>query len=190
MENQPTAPKPPKLLDQVSDAIKALHYSSRTGETYTYWIKQFIFFHNKRHPNESGEFGSRLARPFGFAQGAQKPRNENERRVKKTRLSFFFWVFSICPTVCVTGTGAGVDKVWEQKKHDARKMLENGDESHTSTARFVGRVLGIKNYDYKSQRQTVDCFFYAFSYAYATFNFSNATSYKNFLRVAKIRITK
>lgn len=43
MENQPTAPKPPKFLDQVSDAIKALHYSSRTGETYAYWIKQFIF---------------------------------------------------------------------------------------------------------------------------------------------------
>jgi hypothetical protein len=29
------------------------------------------------------------------------------------------------PTVCVTGAGAGVDNAWEQKKLEARKMLEN-----------------------------------------------------------------
>jgi hypothetical protein len=27
----------------------------------------------------------------------------------------------------------GVDNVWEQDKLEARKMLENGDEFHTST---------------------------------------------------------
>jgi len=33
---------------------------------------------------------------------------------------------------------AGVDNAWEQKKLEARKMLENAAESHTSGARFVG----------------------------------------------------
>jgi hypothetical protein len=33
---------------------------------------------------------------------------------------------------------AGVDSVREQKKLEARKMLENAAESHTSGARFVG----------------------------------------------------
>jgi fructose-bisphosphate aldolase class 1 len=33
---------------------------------------------------------------------------------------------------------AGVDSAWEQKKLEARKMLENAAESHTSGARFVG----------------------------------------------------
>jgi len=33
---------------------------------------------------------------------------------------------------------AGVDKVWEQEKPEARKMLVNRAESHTSGARFVG----------------------------------------------------
>ncbi len=33
---------------------------------------------------------------------------------------------------------AGVDSAWEQKKLEARKMLENAADSHTSTARFVG----------------------------------------------------
>jgi hypothetical protein len=31
-----------------------------------------------------------------------------------------------------------VDKAWEQKKLKAREMLKNGDESHLSSARFVG----------------------------------------------------
>jgi len=34
---------------------------------------------------------------------------------------------------------AGVDSVWEQEKLEARKLLENRAESHTSGARFVGR---------------------------------------------------
>ncbi len=44
----------PRLLDRVRSAIRTLHYSRRTEEAYTYWIKQFILFHNKRHPSELG----------------------------------------------------------------------------------------------------------------------------------------
>ena len=44
-------------------------------------------------------------------------------------------------TVCVTCVWAGVDSVWEQEKLDARKMLENAAESHTSGARFVRRFF-------------------------------------------------
>ena len=28
------------------------HYSYSTERTYVHWIKQYIFFHNKRHPVE------------------------------------------------------------------------------------------------------------------------------------------
>lgn len=45
----------PKLLDQVRSATRTRHYSIRTEEAYTAWIKRFILFHNKRHPNEMGE---------------------------------------------------------------------------------------------------------------------------------------
>jgi hypothetical protein len=38
---------------------------------------------------------------------------------------------------------AGVDNVWEQKKLEARKMLENAADSHTSGARFVGQFLSF-----------------------------------------------
>lgn len=43
-----------KLLDQVRDELRVKHYSSRTEKSYTGWIKRFILFHNKRHPNEMG----------------------------------------------------------------------------------------------------------------------------------------
>jgi len=39
----------------------------------------------------------------------------------------------------------GVDNAWEQEKPEARKMLENATESHTSTARFVRRFCVVPN---------------------------------------------
>jgi integrase len=54
VETRPSALKP-KLLDQVRQAIRTRHYSSKTEESYVHWIKRFIFFHSKRHPAEMGE---------------------------------------------------------------------------------------------------------------------------------------
>jgi integron integrase len=45
----------PKLLDLVRREIRSRHYSIRTEEAYTRWIKEFIFFHNKCHPADLGE---------------------------------------------------------------------------------------------------------------------------------------
>jgi integron integrase len=43
-----------KLLDQVRDAIRLRHLSRRTEEAYLGWIRRFILFHHKRHPNDMG----------------------------------------------------------------------------------------------------------------------------------------
>ena len=48
-------PSKPKLLDRVSEAIRARNLSYRTEQAYAGWIKRFIFFHGKRHPTEMGE---------------------------------------------------------------------------------------------------------------------------------------
>lgn len=45
---------PKKLLDQLSDALRTRHYSYRTEETYIEWVRRFILFHNKRHPETMG----------------------------------------------------------------------------------------------------------------------------------------
>jgi len=44
----------PKLLDRVRDAIRFKHYSLRTEQVYVDWIKRFILFHGKRHPEAMG----------------------------------------------------------------------------------------------------------------------------------------
>lgn len=44
----------PRLLDRLREAIRVRHYSIRTEEAYVHWVKRYIFFHKKRHPDEMG----------------------------------------------------------------------------------------------------------------------------------------
>jgi hypothetical protein len=46
--------QPPRLLDQVRHIIRMKHMRRRTEEAYVSYIRQFILFHNKRHPKEMG----------------------------------------------------------------------------------------------------------------------------------------
>ncbi len=54
MQTNTTSTQPKKLLDQVRDKIRFKHYSLSTEKTYIAWIKQFILYHQKRHPLEMG----------------------------------------------------------------------------------------------------------------------------------------
>ena len=53
-ETGPVGAPKPRLLDRVRQALRARHYSRRTEKAYVPWIKQYIFFHGKRHPVEMG----------------------------------------------------------------------------------------------------------------------------------------
>ena len=50
-----TPARPPRLLDQMSHALRSRHYSPKTEKAYTHWVKRFIHFHDRRHPAEMGE---------------------------------------------------------------------------------------------------------------------------------------
>lgn len=43
-----------RVLDQLRERCRLLHYSLRTEEVYAYWVKAFIRFHGLRHPSEMG----------------------------------------------------------------------------------------------------------------------------------------
>ena len=43
-----------KLLENVRAVMRTRHYSYETEKRYIYWIRQYIFFHNVRHPVEMG----------------------------------------------------------------------------------------------------------------------------------------
>jgi integron integrase len=45
-------PQGKKLLDQYRDHIRLKQYSPRTEKTYLHWVREYILFHNKRHPRE------------------------------------------------------------------------------------------------------------------------------------------
>jgi integron integrase len=45
----------PRLLDRVRSVLRARHLSPRTETAYVAWIRRFILFHGKRHPDAMGE---------------------------------------------------------------------------------------------------------------------------------------
>jgi integron integrase len=68
--------KPVKLLDLVRATLRTAHYSIRTEHNYINWIKRYIFFHNKRHPDtmaakEIGDFLTHLAMKRNVTAGTQ-----------------------------------------------------------------------------------------------------------------------
>jgi Phage integrase, N-terminal SAM-like domain len=60
--NHSSTPTPPlvskRLLDQVRERLRYMHYSLQTEKSYVYWIKFFILWHGRmgpmRHPREMG----------------------------------------------------------------------------------------------------------------------------------------
>ena len=45
----------PRLMVRVREAIRVRHYSLRTEEAYLQWVRRFILFHGKWHPENMGE---------------------------------------------------------------------------------------------------------------------------------------
>jgi len=66
----------PRLLEQVHEAVRRLHYSRRTEEAYVHWIRRFIYWSGRRHPAMLGEaevtaFLSHLAAERNVAASTQ-----------------------------------------------------------------------------------------------------------------------
>lgn len=45
---------PPRLLDQVRDAIRYRHFSYRTEQAYVAWVRRYVLFHGRQHPASLG----------------------------------------------------------------------------------------------------------------------------------------
>jgi len=48
------APRAPRLLDRVREALRLRHYSPRTERAYVGWIRRYVLHHGTRHPRELG----------------------------------------------------------------------------------------------------------------------------------------
>ncbi len=49
-----TQPQQPRLLDRVRQSMRLRHFSLKAEKSYVYYIRDFILFHQKRHPSEMG----------------------------------------------------------------------------------------------------------------------------------------
>ncbi len=70
--------KPKKLLDRTQEVLRIRHCRIRTEEAYPGWMKRYILFHGKRHPEDMGAaeveaFLSHLA-----VQGNVAPSTQNQ----------------------------------------------------------------------------------------------------------------
>jgi integrase len=45
---------PVRLLDQLRQRLRYLHYSLRTEKNYVYWVRWFVRWYGVRHPREMG----------------------------------------------------------------------------------------------------------------------------------------
>jgi integron integrase len=54
---------PPRLLDRVRAALRTRHYSVRTEKAYVAWVRRYVLFNGKRHPDTlgDGEIGAFLS---------------------------------------------------------------------------------------------------------------------------------
>jgi integron integrase len=59
-----------RLLDQVRERIRYLHYSIRTEQAYVHWIRAFVQFHDLRHPAEMG--GAEVEAYLSWLAGERK----------------------------------------------------------------------------------------------------------------------
>ncbi len=70
-------PPPTRLLAQLREQLRYLHYSIRTEQAYLYWVRQFIHFNGLRHPGDLGrqevaQFLSHLANDRDVAPATHK----------------------------------------------------------------------------------------------------------------------
>jgi len=52
--NTESSPRPKKLLERAREILRVQHYSIRTEDAYLGWMKRYILFHGKCHPEEMG----------------------------------------------------------------------------------------------------------------------------------------
>ena len=87
-----------RLLDQLRERIRYLHYSFQTEKTYVYWARFFIRWHGRnggmRHPRDMGQpeveaFLSMLANERQVSPSTHRPPLALPCRIREPRRALF-----------------------------------------------------------------------------------------------------
>lgn len=137
----------PKLLDQVRGKIRLKHYSIRTEQAYTDWIKRFILHFGKRHPSELGaaeveQFLTHLA-----VEGKVAASTQNQ--AKSALLFLYKEVLEL--------ELPWLDNVERAKTPKRLPVVLNRDEVHAILSRLSGTHWLIASLLYGSGMRILEC---------------------------------
>ncbi len=79
-----------RLLDEVREVIRIKNYSYRTEKSYIRWIRKFILFHQKRHPQDMAELEIRQF--LNYLADNQKVAASTQNQALSAILFLYKWV--------------------------------------------------------------------------------------------------
>lgn len=127
-----TAPLPPlrsvKVLDQLRERIRYLHYSLRTEQAYVHWVRAFIRFHGVRHP---ATLGSSEVEAFLSWLANERKVSVSTHRQALAALLFFYGKVLCTDLPWLQEIGGLCCKDWRQsevgcRSAPIRRLLRNG----------------------------------------------------------------
>lgn len=78
---------PPRLLDQMRDALRVRHYAIRTERAYVDWVRRYVRFHDLRHPTE---LGAEAVTAFLTHLAVERKVSPSTQNQAKAALLFFY----------------------------------------------------------------------------------------------------
>ena len=175
---EPLPPNPPKrkLLDQVRDAIRLKHYSYKTEQSYVAWIRRYILFHNKRHPQEMGTeeveaFLTHLAVTENVAASTQnqalsaliflyryvlqQPLTENVDAIRAKRSKHLPTVLTVAEVKAVLGAMTGTPQLMAELLYGTGMRLNEGLRLRVKDVDFGKQQIIVRDTKGKQDRRTV-----------------------------------
>lgn len=137
----------PKLLDQVRGKIRLKHYSIRTEQAYTDWIKRFIVHFGKRHPREMGAAEVELFLTYLAVQGNVSASTQNQ--AKSALLFLYREVLAL--------ELPWLDNVEQAKTPKRLPVVLNRDEVQAILSRLTGTQWLIASLLYGTGMRIMEC---------------------------------
>jgi integron integrase len=176
MEPLPPTPPKRKLLDQVRDAIRLKHYSYKTEQSYVAWIRRYILFHNKRHPQEMGTeeveaFLTHLAVTENVAASTQnqalsallflyryvlqQPLTENVDAIRAKRSKHLPTVLTVTEVKAVLGAMTGTPQLMAELLYGTGVRLNEGLRLRVKDVDFGQQQIIVRDTKGNQDRVTV-----------------------------------
>ena len=84
-----------KVLDQLRERVRYLHYSIRTERAYVHWVRAYIRFHGLRHPATMG--GAEVEDFLSWLANERRVSTETHRQALAALLFFYGKVLCVDP---------------------------------------------------------------------------------------------